>query len=60
MSCDVNLAFNFIVYKDLTTVRELAQKAMDDARREVQVPNHIVNGDVSKQLYRKAVCHEHQ
>ena len=41
MSCDVNLAFNFIVYKDegfgyLTTVKELAQKAVDDARREVQ------------------------
>ena len=55
MSCDVNLAFNFIVYKDegfgyLTTVKELAQKAMNDARREVQdTPNYIANGDVSKQ-----------
>ena len=43
----------FLVYKDdgfgyLATVRELTQKSMGDARREVQeTPKYITNGDVS-------------
>ena len=44
---------NFIVYKDqcfgyFQIVRDLAQKSIADARREVQATNnYITNGDVS-------------